>query len=45
MKENDLFESALQELLKGLAGVVNIADDILVFGAIQEEHDNNVISF
>ena len=30
---NNLFESALSELLKGLAGVVNIADDILVFGA------------
>ena len=29
---NDLFDSALWELLKGLAGVVNIADDILVFG-------------
>ena len=40
-----LFESALWELLKGLAGVVNIADDILVFRAIQEEHDHNVISF
>ena len=33
------------ELLKGLAGVVNIADDILVFGATQEERDNNIISF
>ena len=42
---NDLFESALHELLKVLAGAVNIADDILVFGATQEEHDHNVISF
>ena len=36
---------ALWELLKGLAGGINIADDILVFRATQEEHDNNVISF
>ena len=42
---NDLFESALQELFKGLAGVVNIVYDILVFGATQKEHNNNVISF
>ena len=43
---NDLFESAIQKLLKGQAGVVNIADDILVFfGAMQEEHDHSVISF
>ena len=28
---NDLFESALRELLQGLEGMVNIADDILVF--------------
>ena len=27
---NDLFESALRELLQGLEGVVNIADDIFV---------------
>ena len=42
---NDLFESVLQELLKGLTEVVNIADDIIVFQATQEKHDNNVISF
>ena len=42
---NNLLESALCGLLKGLAGVVNIADDILVFRATQEEHNHNVISF
>ena len=42
---NDLFESALRELLQGLDGVVNIADDILVFGSTQAEHNKNVISF
>ena len=39
------FESALQDLLSGLPGVRNIADDILVFGSTQEEHDANVIRF
>ena len=42
---SDLFESALRELLQGLEGVVNIADDILVFGSTQQEHDSNVITF
>ena len=32
-------------MLSGLPGVKNIADDILVFGSIQEEHDANVIRF
>ena len=41
---NDLFESALRELLQGLKGMVNIAD-ILVFGSTQQEHDSNVITF
>ena len=41
----DLFESALCELLSGLPGVTNIADDILVYGSTQEEHDANVIHF
>ena len=41
----DLFESALHELLPGLPGVTNIADDILVYGSTQEEHDANVIRF
>ena len=31
----DLFESALCELLSGLPGVTNIADDILVYGSTQ----------
>ena len=41
----DLFESALHDLLSGLPGVTNIADDILVYGSTQEEHDANVIRF
>ena len=41
----DLFESALHDLLSGLPGVTNIADDILIYGSTQEEHDANVIHF
>ena len=32
-------------MLSGLPGVINIADDIIVFGSTQEEHDANVIRF
>ena len=42
---NDFFESALRELLQSLEGMVNIADDILVFGSTQKEHKSNVITF
>ena len=42
---NDLFESALRELLWGLDGVVNIADDTLMFGSTQAELNQYVISF
>ena len=42
---DNLFESALQDLLSGLPGVKNIADNILVFGSSQQEHDANVIRF
>ena len=42
---NDLFGSALRELLQGLKGVVKITDNILVFGSTQQEHDSNVITF
>ena len=42
---NDLFESALRELLLGLDCMVNIADDILVFWTTQAEHHQNVILF
>ena len=32
-------------MLSGLQGVTNIADDILIYGSTQEEHDANVICF
>ena len=42
---NDMLESALRELLQGLKGVVNITDNVLVFGSTQQEHNSNVITF
>ena len=42
---NDLFEYALRELLQGLKGMVNITDNILVFGSTQQEHDSKLIIF
>ena len=32
-------------MLSGLPGVTNIADDSLIYGSTQEEHDANVICF
>ena len=41
----DIFELCIHQLLQDLQGVVNIADDILVFGRTREEFNSNVISF
>ena len=35
----ELFQHSLQETLQGIKGVVNIADDIIVFGNTREDHD------
>ena len=42
---NDIFEQCLCDILHGLNGVFNIADDILVIGETYEEFKNNVIRF
>ena len=42
---NDIFEQCLRDILHGLNGVFNIADDILVIGETYEEFKNNVIRF
>ena len=41
----DLFETCIREILDGLAGVTNIADDVLIFGRTETEFKTNVISF
>ena len=33
---NDLFESALREVLQGIKGMVNVTDDIVVFGSTKD---------
>ena len=41
----DLFETCIREILQGLNGCTNIADDVLVFGTTYDEFKANVITF
>ena len=41
----DLFEISICQLLQDLEGVLNIADDILVFGRTEQEFNTNVTKF
>ena len=41
----DLFKTCIREVLHGLNGCTNIADDVLVFGTTHDEFKSNVISF
>ena len=41
----DLFETCIHEILQGLNGCTNIADDVLVFGSTYDEFKANVIAF
>ena len=41
----DLFETCIREILQGLNGCTNIADDVLVFGTTYDEFKANVIAF
>ena len=40
-----MFETCIREILEGLSGVTNIADDVLIFGRTESEFRTNVISF
>ena len=42
---NDIFEQCLRDILHDLPGVLNIADDILVFGETYQEFKANVLRF
>ena len=42
---NDIFKQCLGDILRGLDGVFNIADDILVIGETYAEFKDNVIRF
>ena len=41
----DIFESIIHQILEGLNGTINIADDVLVFGCDYNSFKSNVISF
>ena len=41
----DLFETCIREILDGLSGVTNIADDVLVFGRTESEFKTIMTSF
>ena len=38
----DIFQSRMDQHIDGLTGVVSIADDIVVFGENEEDHDRNL---
>ena len=42
---NDIFEHCLWDILHDLPGVLNIADDVLVFGETYEEFKENMFRF
>ena len=41
----DIFKSCIRQILEGLNGTINIADDVLVFGCDYDSFKSNVISF
>ena len=41
----DLFKTCIREILQGLNGCTNIADDVLVFGTTYDEFKTNVLAF
>ena len=41
----DIFESIIWQILEGLNGTINIANDVLVFGCDYDSFKSNVISF
>ena len=36
---SEIFQNAIQQVIQGIKGCRNISDDIIIFGATQEEHD------
>ena len=39
---SDVFEQIIRDIIKDLKGVINIADDLLVYGKTIQEHDENL---
>ena len=42
---SDIFQKMLDSVYRGLPGVTGIADDMVIFGRNEEEHDRNLILF
>ena len=40
----ELFQKRMNRILEGLAGIFRHMDDVLAFGATQEEHDLNLVA-
>ena len=45
LNATDIFEKCMREISQVLSGIINIADDVLVFGVGKENFQNNAISF
>ena len=41
----DLYKTCIHEVLQGLNGCTNIADDVLVYGSTYDEFKTNVLAF
>ena len=41
---SDIFEMIIKDMIKDLPGVINIADDLLIFSSTIEEHDRNLLA-
>ena len=41
----DVFETCIHDVLQGLNGCTNIADDVLVYGSMYEDFKTNVLAF
>lgn len=39
---SEIFQNAIREALSGLKGVLNISDDILIYGVNNDDHDANL---
>ena len=42
INSQDAFQAKMDQILEGLEGVVSIADDIVVHGPTEEQHDDNM---
>ena len=41
---SDVFEMIIKDMIKGLPGVINIANDLLIFGSTIEDHYKNLLA-